>query len=63
MEIRRLRLGLGMTQLEFAVALGYGTQAISLWETGKSRPLKHARLAFDRLAAGMGGGAAAGAVR
>lgn len=49
-RIKRLRLALGMTQLEFAVAIGHGTQAISVWERGIHAPLSRARKELDKLA-------------
>jgi len=36
--VRAIRRGLGMTQAEFAQALGWSTSTISKWESGKAEP-------------------------
>ena len=36
--IRKIRLNLRMTQVQFAQAVGAGRVSVSLWENGKSKP-------------------------
>jgi len=43
MNIKQLRVSLGMTQVEFAGTLGVAPSTVSRWETGKQIPSHLAR--------------------
>jgi DNA-binding transcriptional regulator YiaG len=48
-EIRALRNRLGLTQTQFAHALGTSQVSVSQWELGKVKPIRMAVLAMQRL--------------
>jgi len=48
-DIRTLRLTLGLTQAQFAAALGASTPQVSRWECGHVRPSRLAVHAIERL--------------
>ena len=51
MDIKELRAKAGMTQQQFAVALGLTIRTISAWETGDAKPSPLAAeklIAFER---------------
>ena len=48
-EIAKIRKGLGMTQEEFAEALGVSSQTVSQWETGYRRASSLAARAIEML--------------
>ena len=49
-KIKQLRLSLGMTQEQFAVALGCTTSTVVRWESGKSSPSPLAQQSMIKLA-------------
>lgn len=56
-NIRRIRLGAGMTQHEFAQALGVNPMTVSKWERGVLRPSAGMK---ERMREIEGGGLVAG---
>jgi DNA-binding transcriptional regulator YiaG len=48
--IKKLRLSLGMTQEQFAVALGCTSSTVARWESGKSSPSPLAQQSMLKLA-------------
>lgn len=42
MNIKELRVQAGLTQQDLATKLGVSVRAVSMWETGKSKPSKMA---------------------
>jgi len=49
-EVRRLRKGLGITQIALAKLIGVSAAAITAWETGKTIPSRESRRALSQLA-------------
>ncbi|MDX2272733.1 MAG: helix-turn-helix transcriptional regulator [Cyanobacteriota bacterium] len=49
-KIKQLRLSLGMTQEQFAAALGCTTSTVVRWESGKSSPSPLAQQSMTKLA-------------
>lgn len=45
--VKKLRLSLLMTQVEFAEMLDVSFAAVNRWETGKSKPTKRAVYTFE----------------
>lgn len=43
-DVRALREGLGLTQLEFAARFGLDLDAVQNWEQGRTRPDRNARI-------------------
>ena len=50
-DVKRMREHVGMTQLEFAAAVGITPTSVSMWELGKTRP---SRMASKFLSATFG---------
>jgi putative transcriptional regulator len=43
-DVRAVREGLGLTQLEFAARFGLDPDAVQNWEQGRTRPDRNARI-------------------
>lgn len=53
-EIRKLRLGLGMSLADFAERLGVTVAAVSRWETGNRHPRYETLEKLNEIARGAG---------
>ena len=52
-RIRTLRAKMGMTQAEFAIAVGVSWGTVLRWENGHYRPSKHVLPNLERVAASV----------
>ena len=43
-DVRAIRMMLGMSQAQFAAAFGFGLDAVQNWEQGRTRPDRNARI-------------------
>lgn len=59
-EARRMRIALGVTQVEAAAAVGVGHSTVSQWERGVNKPRRYAAVTYmrflDALAAALDAG-------